>query len=82
MVLSGTNTTSSISSIVNQNQGGGPKKAGLVSQVGHDAYAQIHLGGVSNDIRFGSHSLASVSITRFPNTVSSRPIGSRPMNFH
>lgn len=82
MVLSGTKTTSSISSIVNQNQGGGSKKAGLASQVGHDAYAQVVLGGISNGVRFGSHSLASVAVTRFPNVRQSRPIGSLPMNFH
>lgn len=34
MVLSGTKKTSSLSSIVNQNQGGGNKKAGLPEQVG------------------------------------------------
>tara|TARA_A100001015_G_C15021508_1_gene728234 strand:- start:2398 stop:2676 length:279 start_codon:yes stop_codon:yes gene_type:complete len=36
MVLSTTKRTASIDSIINQNQGGGPKKAGLPYQVGRE----------------------------------------------
>lgn len=43
MVLSNTKRTASISSIVNRNQGGGPKKAGFPTRIGlnswtHSAY--------------------------------------------
>ena len=34
MVLSNTKRTASISSIVNRNQGGGPKKAGFPTRIG------------------------------------------------
>jgi hypothetical protein len=44
MVLSGTKKTSSISSIVNAQQGGGSKKAGMSYQVGRIAWSSIALG--------------------------------------
>ena len=43
MVLSTTKRTSSISSIVNQNQGGGPKKAGFPYIVGRESWTTVHL---------------------------------------
>lgn len=46
MVLSTTKRTASISSIVNQNQGGGEKKAGFPYQIGRDHWASIFIGGV------------------------------------
>ena len=41
MVLSTTKRTASIDSIINQKQGGGPKKAGLPYQVGRDYHFPI-----------------------------------------
>lgn len=46
MVLSTTKRTSSISSIVNQNQGGGEKKAGFPYQIGRTSWSSIFIGGV------------------------------------
>lgn len=46
MVLSTTKRTSSISSIVNQNQGGGEKKAGFPYQIGRTSWSHIFIGGV------------------------------------
>ena len=72
MVYSQTNKTASISSITNQNQGGGSKKAGLPHTIARDAYASIHLRGTSQRI----------SVLKMPDTNSgvnhSRPVGTRP----
>lgn len=46
MVLSTTKRTASMSSIVNQNQGGGEKKAGFPYQVGRSSWANIFIGRV------------------------------------
>ena len=46
MVLSTTKRTSSISSIVNRNQGGGEKKAGFPYQIGRTSWSNIFIGGV------------------------------------
>lgn len=48
MVLSTTKRTSSISSIVNRNQGGGCKKAGFPSRIGLDSWTctAYQAGGV------------------------------------
>jgi|TARA_B100001287_G_scaffold270997_1_gene270606 hypothetical protein len=43
MVLSTTKKTASVDSIINSNQGGGPKKAGLPYQVGRDYHFPIAL---------------------------------------
>ena len=43
MVLSTTKRTASISSIVNQDQGGGERKAGLPYQVGRDTWTSVIL---------------------------------------
>ena len=44
MVLSGTKKTTYISSIINQNQGGGSKKAGFPYQIGRGSYSSVFLG--------------------------------------
>jgi hypothetical protein len=46
MVLSTTKKTASVSSIVNQNQGGGHKKSGLPYQIGRNSWASIYIGSV------------------------------------
>jgi hypothetical protein len=47
MVLSSSKRTSSISSISNQSQGGGNKKAGFPGTVGRSAWMSIHLNTVN-----------------------------------
>jgi hypothetical protein len=71
MVLSGTKKTSSLSSIVNQNQGGGNKKAGLPEQVGRTSWESIHM-------RKTSQRMAVLTMPLTTTTRISRPVGIRP----
>jgi len=43
MVLSGAKKTTYMSSLVNQNQGGGCKKAGFPKMIGRDSWVSIYL---------------------------------------
>lgn len=52
MVLSGSKRTTYVSSIVNQNSGGGPKKAGLPSQIGREASVSVALRNTSQKLVF------------------------------
>jgi len=52
MVLSGSKKTSSLSSVINQNTGGGPKKAGLPYQIGREASVSMALKNTSNNLVF------------------------------
>ena len=52
MVLSGSKKTSSLSSVINQNTGGGPKKAGLPYQIGREAYVSMALKNTSKNLVF------------------------------
>lgn len=52
MVLSGSKKTSSLSSVINQNTGGGPKKAGLPYQIGREASVSISLKNTSANLVF------------------------------
>ena len=70
MVLSGTKKTSSLSSIVNQNQGGGNKKAGLPEQVGRTSLESIHM-------RKTSQRMAVLTMPLTTTTRISRPVGIR-----
>lgn len=73
MVYSQTNKTASISSITNQNQGGGSKKAGLPHLIARDAFASVHLKGTSQ----------RMSVLKMPlttNVSQSRPIASKPLH--
>ena len=79
MVLSTTKRVASVASIVNQNSEGGSKKAGLTHQVGKDAYAAVHMGGVADGIRFSGHGLTKVATAVYPWAKSSRPVGVSPM---
>lgn len=47
MVLSTTKKTSSMSSITNQNQGGGSKKAGFPHTIGRDSWTSVYLQSVA-----------------------------------
>ena len=79
MVLSTTKLTSSISSIVNQNQGGGNKKAGLPYQVGREYHFLTALnvvGSRNTQANYGSPLVMGLTHTRNPNVMQSRPIGS------
>ena len=71
MVLSGTKKTSSLSSIMNQNQGGGNKKAGLPEQVGRTSWETVHM-------RKTSQRMSVLSMPWTTTTRVSRPIGIRP----
>ena len=52
MVLSGSKRTTYMSSIVNRNSGGGPKKAGLPYQIGREASVSIALRQTSQNLVF------------------------------
>jgi hypothetical protein len=52
MVLSGSKRTTYMSSIVNQNSGGGPKKAGLPFQIGREASVSIAYKNTSQNLVF------------------------------
>ena len=68
MVYSQTKKTASISSIANQNQGGGSKKAGLPHLIARDAYASVHMKNTSQ----------RMSVLKMPlttNVSQSRPTG-------
>ena len=75
MVLSTTKRTSSISSIVNQNQGGGSKKAGLVSSVGKDSWMSIYIKSCDPLNRNSCCTRQQLTLTANPNVCPSRPIG-------
>jgi len=79
MVLSTTKRTSSIDSIINQNQGGGDKKAGLPGTTGRDYHFPISLKThpTRNTLyNYGSPVVFGLRHTRNPNVSISRPIGS------
>tara|TARA_B000000475_G_C15990049_1_gene444694 strand:+ start:1486 stop:1728 length:243 start_codon:yes stop_codon:yes gene_type:complete len=71
MVYSQTKRTSAISSITNNKQGGGSKKAGLPYQVGRDSLTSIMMHGT----------VQTMPVLKDPETTTvsqSRPIGTRP----
>tara|TARA_B100000927_G_C16209373_1_gene366909 strand:+ start:341 stop:574 length:234 start_codon:yes stop_codon:yes gene_type:complete len=74
MVLSTTKKTSSISSITNQNQGGGDKKAGLVPTETASVATTV-----AYNVRGLPKSLNMMTVTANPNVRQSRPIGIRPL---
>jgi hypothetical protein len=76
MVYSQTKRTSSISSITNQNQGGGSKKAGFPYLVGRDSWTSIAIrqqGG-----QFLDEATKGLQFTLNPNVRQSRPVGMTP----
>lgn len=52
MVLSGSKKTSSLSSIINKNSGGGPKKTGLPFQIGRTATVSTSLKNAGQNYQF------------------------------
>jgi len=81
MVLSTTKRTSAISSIVNRNQGGGPKKAGFPNMVGRESWTTVHLNE-SGTSQFLGHkdgsTKGSLRFTLNPKVRQSRSIGMSP----
>lgn len=65
-----------VSSITNQNQGGGPKKAGLVP-----TETASHATALAYRTRGLPLSLMRMQITHDPNVQQSRPVWVRHMNF-
>ena len=75
MVYSQTKRTSSISSITNQNQGGGSKKAGFPYLVGRDSWTSIALHKTKQYLDADTQGL---KFTLNPNVRQSRPVGMTP----
>lgn len=59
--------------IVNQKQGGGPKKAGIPYQVGRSTWSSIHIGDTPMGNGKYRKGLLKMQLTRVTN--ASRPIG-------
>ena len=81
MVLSTTKRTSSISSIVNRNQGGGSKKAGFPNMVGRESWTTVHLNESGTSQFLGNKDGTTKNSLRFtlnPKVRQSRPIGMSP----
>tara|TARA_Y100000816_G_C25547689_1_gene296722 strand:- start:226 stop:456 length:231 start_codon:yes stop_codon:yes gene_type:complete len=74
MVLSTTKRTSSISSIVNKNQGGGNKKAGFPYIVGRDSASSLAMKGTSQNLKV-------LQFTVNPFVRQSRPVHIRPSEY-
>lgn len=62
-------------STINQNQGGGDKKAGFAYQVGRSSWSNIYFQ--SNNYAVRCCKLSTLKFTANPNVRQSRPIGSR-----
>ena len=78
MVLSTTKRTASVDSIINQNQGGGNKKAGLPYQVGRDYHFPIAMAvhpSRNTLADYGSPLVMGLKFTRVPHKAL-KPIGS------
>lgn len=65
MVLSTTTRTAAISSIVNQNQGGGERKAGFPYQVGRSTSTSLTLHPISTTLPFINDPSKVVTIRRY-----------------
>ena len=77
MVLSTTKRTSSVQSIINVNQGGGNKKAGLPYQVGRPYGFPIAMRvSQTRNTLFKLGDVQGLRFTVNPNVSISRPIGS------
>ena len=77
MVLSGTKKTTYMSSLVNKNQGGGSKKAGLWPQVGRESYTSVIMGVTTGvQLNHCACSLKCLQFTSNPKVKPSRNIGS------
>ena len=62
---------------INENQGGGNKKAGFAYQVGRNSWSSIYInGGHPGQVSFRCCNFAKTMTTANPNVCISRPIGS------
>lgn len=75
MVYSQTKRTASISSITNQNQGGGSKKAGLPYLVGRDSWTSVSFRQTKQFLNEGRKGLL---LTVNTDVRQSRPVGMTP----
>lgn len=78
MVLSGTKKTSSLSSLINQSQGGGSKKAGFPYMIGRIHGVSLALGATA-PVSGLCMTLKCSQTSRFPNAHITRNLG-RNMN--
>lgn len=77
MVYSNTKKGASISSIVNQNHGGGDKKAGFPYQIGRGSWSNIAIKTCNpRDVEFRCCTLAKYNTTKMPLANFSRNINS------
>ena len=63
---------------INQNQGGGDKKAGFPHTIGRDSWTSIYMGTAGNPA-VRCCSLRDLQFTFNPNVKQHRPIGSNPL---
>jgi hypothetical protein len=64
-----------VSSLVNQNSGGGNKKAGFGPQVGRSSYTSVVMGITTGVTNGNCCSLKKLQLNLFPNAKLSRPTG-------
>ena len=76
VLMNGSTKARNVSSLVNQNTGGGNKKAGLVYQVGRGSYASVVMGTKTGVVNNNCCSLKKLQLTVNPNVKLSRPVGS------
>lgn len=71
--MNASNKSRYVSSLVNQNQGGGSKKAGFPYQVGRTSWTEIAFHSTNPNGQCCK--LGSYNISMMPNASASRPIG-------
>jgi hypothetical protein len=74
--MNGSTKARNVSSLINQNSGGGSKKAGLAYQVGRGSYTSVIMGTTTGVINNNCCSLIKLQFTANPNVKISRPVGS------
>jgi len=74
--MNGSKKARSVSSLVNQNTGGGNKKAGFGPQVGRDSYTSVVMGITTGVINNHCCGLKSLQLNLLPNAKLSRPVSS------
>ena len=71
-----------VSSITNQSQSGGNKKAGFAHQVGRDSWTSIAIKTCNPQVKDSKCcKLENLNNVVFPLSNASRPIGSRPSRY-
>ena len=80
VLMNGSTKARNVSSLVNQNTGGGNKKAGFGPQVGRSAYTSVVMGITTGVTKGNCCSLKKLQLTVNPNVKLSRPVGSVNVN--